>query len=82
MCAPRSWCTRQKGSLRIALSGLQLAHQPEWHTYCKNSGDSGLPTSIAWELPEGVSAGEIAWPLPKKFPRGNLANYGYEGMGA
>ncbi|MDP3785782.1 MAG: protein-disulfide reductase DsbD family protein, partial [Undibacterium sp.] len=59
--------------------GLQLAHQPEWHTYWKNSGDSGLPTSIQWELPEGVTAGEIAWPLPKKFPIGNLANYGYEG---
>ena len=59
--------------------GLQLAHQPEWHTYWKNSGDSGLPTSIRWELPEGVTAGEIAWPLPKKFPIGSLANYGYDG---
>lgn len=63
---------------RPAWIGLQLAHQPEWHTYWKNSGDSGLPTSITWDLPEGVSAGEIAWPLPKKFPIGNLANYGYE----
>ena len=23
--------------------------------------------------------GEIAWPVPKKIPIGNLANYGYEG---
>ena len=30
--------------------GLQLAHQPEWHTYWKNSGDSGLPTQLAWTL--------------------------------
>ncbi len=59
--------------------GLQLAHQPEWHTYWKNSGDSGLPTELAWTLPAGVTAGEIAWPLPKKIPIGNLANYGYEG---
>jgi thiol:disulfide interchange protein len=59
--------------------GLQLAHQPEWHTYWKNSGDSGLPTQLQWTLPPGVSAGEIAWPLPKKIPIGNLANYGYEG---
>ncbi|MHB8950998.1 MAG: protein-disulfide reductase DsbD family protein [Rhodoferax sp.] len=59
--------------------GLQLTHQPEWHTYWKNPGDSGLPITLAWALPEGVSAGEIAWPLPKKFPIGNLANYGYEG---
>jgi thiol:disulfide interchange protein len=58
--------------------GLQLAHQPEWHTYWKNSGDSGLPTQLEWILPAGVSAGEIAWPTPKKIPIGNLANYGYE----
>lgn len=57
--------------------GLQLAHQPEWHTYWKNSGDSGLPTQLQWTLPAGVVAGEIAWPVPKKFPIGSLANYGY-----
>ncbi len=59
--------------------GLQLAHKPEWHTYWKNAGDSGLPTVLNWTLPAGVTAGEIAWPTPKKIPIGNLANYGYEG---
>jgi thiol:disulfide interchange protein len=59
--------------------GLQITHKPEWHTYWKNSGDSGLPTQLEWTLPSGVTAGEIAWPLPKKIPIGNLANYGYEG---
>ena len=58
--------------------GLQLAHAPEWHTYWKNSGDSGLPTMLEWTLPAGVSAGDIAWPTPKKIPIGTLANYGYE----
>jgi len=59
--------------------GLQLTHQPERHTYWKNSGDSGLPTVLEWTLPKGVAAGDIAWPAPKKIPIGNLANYGYEG---
>ena len=58
--------------------GLQLAHQPQWHTYWKNAGDSGLPTTLQWTLPAGLTAGEIAWPLPHKIPIGNLANYGYE----
>lgn len=58
--------------------GLQLAHIPEWHTYWKNSGDSGLPTVLEWTLPAGITAGEIAWPTPKKIPIGTLANYGYE----
>ena len=58
--------------------GLQLAHKPEWHTYWKNPGDSGLPTMLEWKLPAGIDAGEIAWPTPKKIPIGTLANYGYE----
>ena len=58
--------------------GLQLVHQPHWHTYWKNPGDSGLPTVLQWTLPTGMVAGEIAWPTPKKIPIGNLANYGYE----
>lgn len=59
--------------------GLQLTHAPEWHTYWKNSGDSGLPTDLQWTLPPGVTAGDIAWPTPRKFPIGPLANYGYNG---
>ncbi len=59
--------------------GLQLAHQPLWHTYWKNSGDSGLPTQLMWTLPVGVMAGDIAWPAPKKIKIGSLTNFGYEG---
>jgi thiol:disulfide interchange protein DsbD len=59
--------------------GLQIEHQPHWHTYWQNPGDSGLPTRLQWQLPTGLQAGDTAWPLPKKFPIGTLANYGYEG---
>ena len=59
--------------------GLQITHQPHWHTYWKNSGDSGLPTELAWTLPTGWGLGELAWPTPKKFQLGPLANYGFDG---
>jgi thiol:disulfide interchange protein/DsbC/DsbD-like thiol-disulfide interchange protein len=59
--------------------GLQIRHAPDWHTYWKNPGDSGLPTAFEWQLSPGVQAGEIAWPTPRKFPLGELANYGYDG---
>ncbi len=59
--------------------GLQIEHENGWHTYWKNPGDSGLPTTLEWTLPQGLQAGGIAWPAPKKFPLGDLANYGYEG---
>ena len=58
--------------------GLSLKHQPQWHTYWKNSGDSGQPTQLEWQLPKGLQAGDIAWPTPKTIPIGPLANYGYE----
>ena len=59
--------------------GLQLAHQPKWHTYWKNAGDSGLPTQLQWTLPVGITAGAIAWPTPQKIDIGSLSNYGFEG---
>ena len=59
--------------------GLKLQHQPQWHTYWKNAGDSGLPTQLQWTLPGGVTAGHIAWPTPQKISIGRLANFGYEG---
>lgn len=58
--------------------GLQIEHQPGWHTYWQNPGDSGLPTQLQFQLPAGLQAGNIAWPLPQKFPIGHLANYGYK----
>jgi thiol:disulfide interchange protein DsbD len=59
--------------------GLQLSHAQGWHTYWKNAGDSGMPTQLEWQLPPGVTAGEVVWPTPKKFALGPLANYGYDG---
>src|SRR5688572_7244634 len=59
--------------------GLVIEHAPHWHTYWKNPGDSGLPTTLSWQLPAGASAGEIAWPTPQRLPVGPLINYGYDG---
>jgi thiol:disulfide interchange protein DsbD len=60
--------------------GLFIDHQPKWHTYWKNPGDSGLPTTFKWTLPEGVQAGPIAWPVPLPLPFGPLMNHGYDGQ--
>ena len=37
-----------------------------WHIYWQNSGDSGLPPSVRWTLPEGFSVGELQFPTPKR----------------
>lgn len=58
---------------------LHFIPDPHWHTYWQNPGDSGLPTSLAWQLPEGVSAGPVQWPTPTAFVIPPLVNYGFAG---
>ena len=50
---------------------------PGWHTYWENPGDSGEPTRIDWDLPEGFEASAIHWPAPKAIRVSSLMNYGY-----
>lgn len=64
---------------RPLLVALRLTAVPGWHTYWRNPGDSGQPTSLEWRLPPGFSVGAIRWPVPQRLPIGPLANYGYEG---
>ncbi|MFM2082842.1 MAG: hypothetical protein RL380_1533 [Verrucomicrobiota bacterium] len=59
-------------------AGLHLTMDETWHTYWRNSGDSGMPTKIKWSLPPGVTAGEIHWPLPEKNTAAGLTTYVYE----
>ncbi|MFZ4758996.1 MAG: protein-disulfide reductase DsbD family protein, partial [Burkholderiaceae bacterium] len=62
---------------RIEL-GLRIRHDPHWHTYWRNPGDSGLPTQLEVKAPAGVRADPIRWPAPQRLRVGPLANYGYE----
>lgn len=49
------------------LAGVRLKMDPGWHTYWKNAGSSGSATTIKWQLPAGVTASEIQWPIPHKL---------------
>ncbi len=59
--------------------GLRLVHEPHWHTYWTNPGDSGLATKLSWQLPADFHAGEILWPAPQRFDVDGLFNFGYSG---
>ncbi|TAK99977.1 MAG: hypothetical protein EPO08_15010 [Rhodospirillaceae bacterium] len=59
--------------------GLSLELEPGWHTYWRTPGDSGLPVSLTWILPNGLTAGPLQWPPPSRIPTGGLMNFGYEG---
>ena len=64
------------GQIELA---LRLAHEPGWHTYWRNSGDSGLPTTVEPSGPAQTLFGPLRWPAPKRMWVGPLANFGYEG---
>ena len=59
------------------LAGVQLRMDPRWHTYWRNPGASGMATKIEWQLPAGVTAGAIQWPVPEKLPDEDLTTYIY-----
>lgn len=62
------------GTISVALVERM---QPGWHTYWRNPGESGEPTTITWSLPAGFAAGPIVWPHPERISFGELANYGF-----
>lgn len=58
--------------------GLFIQHQPGWHTYWRQPGIVGVPTSIAWELPAGFTAGELEYPEPESVLMFRIKAQGYE----
>ncbi len=58
--------------------GLRMRPDDGWHTYWRNPGGSGAAATLAWDLPEGFEAGEIAWPYPDRYHYFGVVNYGYE----
>ena len=61
---------------------VRLNMDPRWHTYWINPGDSGAPTEIKWNLPQGFEAGPIQWPHPERIEVPPLVSFGYEGEAA
>lgn len=57
---------------------LRQEIRPGWHTYWRNPGDSGAPTTISFDLPPGFSASDIHWPVPERLAYGPLMNFGYK----
>ncbi|WP_309627132.1 thioredoxin family protein [Brevundimonas sp.] len=62
-----------------AIVAVRQTIEPGWHTYWRNPGDSGGPTTLNWTLPARVAAGEIVWPTPERQRLQDLMNYGYSG---
>jgi DsbC/DsbD-like thiol-disulfide interchange protein len=64
------------GGVEVA---VRLTPKDGWHTYWRNSGDSGQATRLSWKLPDGWIAGPIEWPVPSRIPLPRVVDYGYPG---
>lgn len=58
-------------------AGVHFVLVEGWHTYWRHGGDAGQPPQIHWELPEGVSAGDVQWPAPEKHNKEGVYSYVY-----
>src|SRR5271156_2705396 len=58
--------------------GLHFNLDKGWHVYWVNAGDSGEAPRIKWTLPEGITAGAMQFPAPRRLPLGPLMDFGYE----
>jgi DsbC/DsbD-like thiol-disulfide interchange protein len=58
--------------------GLHFQLEKRWHIYWVNPGDSGEPSRVQWQLPSGLSVGDIEWPTPRRLGSSSVADFGYE----
>jgi thiol:disulfide interchange protein/DsbC/DsbD-like thiol-disulfide interchange protein len=61
-----------------AEAGLYFKIDAGWHVYWRNAGDAGEPPHMKWTLPDGITAGPLQFPAPKRLPLGPLMDFGYE----
>ena len=58
--------------------GLHFELEKGWHIYWINPGDSGEPPRVKWRLPEGVTAGALRWPTPRRLGTPSIVDFGYQ----
>jgi thiol:disulfide interchange protein DsbD len=63
---------------QAADAGLYFKIDPGWHVYWMNAGDAGEPPHMKWTLPQGIAAGPLEFPTPRRLPLGPLMDFGYE----
>lgn len=57
---------------------LDWTLDPHWYIYAQNPGDGGLPPSLDFELPAGITVLETTWPKPSDLSKEGMIIYGYK----
>ena len=70
--------TLRPGAGETVPIAIVMKPEPGWHGYWENPGDAGKPLELEWALPEGVSIGELRYPVPHTLVFSGLMNHIYE----
>jgi thiol:disulfide interchange protein DsbD len=58
--------------------GLFIRHEPGYHTYWKEPGIVGVPTTLQWDLPRGWKGSALEYPEPERVLMHTIKAQGYE----
>lgn len=62
----------------VTTIAIRMTPEAGWHGYWLNGGDAGFGMQIEWDLPAGVTIGELAYPVPDTLIIAGLMNHVYE----
>lgn len=61
-------------------AGILVELEPEWKTYWRMPGDSGIPPQFDWTGSENCAAIEVGFPVPGRFNDAAGETIGYHGQ--
>ena len=70
--------TEQPAAGSSSTLAVFMEPQSGWHGYWKQPGSIGLAPQFDWQLPDGVSVGDAAYPVPHTLMTGDLMNHVFE----
>jgi DsbC/DsbD-like thiol-disulfide interchange protein len=59
-------------------AGIEISLDPNWKTYWRYPGDSGVPPRFSFTRSENVQAVTVEWPAPHRFTDGGGQSIGYK----
>lgn len=59
------------------MAGLDLTLAPDWKTYWRAPGETGIPPQFDWTGSQNVAAVRLHWPSPQVFAVNGLQSIGY-----
>lgn len=74
------WQVIEGGAVRLVVAGkapdssyeagLEIALDPEWHTYWRYPGETGIPPELSFEGSANLAHGSLSFPAPERYDDG------------